>query len=103
MSELCEVESGKRSRNPLMAGKHRLNRGRHQVQHAAPHRAVEVVDARTRTGHFLTMDALAAGRLPQGRYIALCGQDVLPACLTEPGLSRCLSCVSIPSQRSGSS
>lgn len=88
-----------------MAGRHRIKERGHQVQHAAPHRAVEVVDARTRTGHFLTLDALAAGRLPQGRYIALCGQDVLPACLTEPGSGRCPSCVSvsIPSQRSRSS
>lgn len=73
------------------------------VQHTTRHRAVEVVDARTRTAHFLTRDALAAGRDPKGRYIALCGQDVLPASLVEPGSHRCPSCVSIPSQRSRSS
>lgn len=84
-----------------MAGRHRLT-GR-RVQHAAPHRAIEVVDARTRTTHALTDEALAAGRLPQGRYIALCGQDVLPAGLTEPGSSRCPSCAWIPRQRSRSS
>jgi hypothetical protein len=83
-----------------MAGKHRLRNRR--VQHTTRHRAVEVVDARTLTAHVLTMDALAAGRLPKGRYTALCGQDVLPACLTEPGRNRCPSCVSIPSQRSRS-
>lgn len=80
-----------------MAGKHRFKGW--QVQYSAPHRAVEVVDARTRTMHSLTEEALAAGRLSQGRYIALCGQDVLPAGLTEPGTRRCPSCVSIPSQR----
>lgn len=81
-----------------MAGRHRL-RGR-RVQRTSRHRAIEVVDARTLTAHFLTDDALAAGRLPKGRYIALCGQEVLPASLTESGHSRCPSCVSIPSQRS---
>jgi hypothetical protein len=85
-----------------MAGRHRI-KGR-QVQHAAPPQCpVEVVDARTRTAHSLTDEALAAGRLPQGRYIALCGQDVLPAGLTEPGSGRCPSCVWVPRQRSRSS
>jgi hypothetical protein len=86
-----------------MAGRHLL-RGRRQ--HGAQpfgQRAIEVVDARTRTAHSLTDEALAAGRLPHGRYIALCGQDVLPAGLTEPGSGRCPSCVPIPRQRLGSS
>jgi hypothetical protein len=85
----------------LMAGKHRL-KGR-RVQHTPRRRAIEVIDALTLTTHFLTTDAMAAGRLPEGRYTTLCGQDVLPACLTEPGSGRCASCVSIPRQRSGSS
>jgi hypothetical protein len=85
-----------------MTGRHRL-KGRSVVQRTARHRAIEVVDARTLTAHFLTLDALAAGRLPKGRYITLCGQNVLPASLTEPGRNRCLSCVSIPRQRSRSS
>ena len=80
-----------------MTGKHRLRDRR--GQRPTRHRAIEVVDARTLTAHFLTMDALAAGRLPQGRYITLCGHDGLPASLTEAGRSRCPSCVSIPSQR----
>jgi hypothetical protein len=84
-----------------MAGRHRL-KGR-RVQHTTRHRTIELVDARTLTAHFLTMDALAAGRLPKGRYITLCGQDVLPASLAEPGRNRCQLCVSIPSQRSRSS
>jgi hypothetical protein len=70
----------------------------------SPQRAVEVVDAHTLTTHLLTLDALAARRLPEGRYTALCGKDVLPACLTEPGSNRCSSCIScssIPSQRRG--
>ena len=82
-----------------MTGKHRLRNRRVQTQHITRHRAVEVVDARTLTTHFLTMDALATGRLPKGRYITLCGQDVLPASLVEPGRNRCLSCAPIPIQR----
>lgn len=66
-----------------MAGKHQLKN--RQVQHATPRSALEVVDARTLTAYVLTTDALNGGRLASGRYIALCGQDVLPACLSEPG------------------
>ena len=81
-----------------MPGKHRLKTRR--AEHTAPrHRPVEVVDAHTLTAHFLTHDALTAGRLPKGRDIALCGQDVLPASLVEPGRGRCSSCISIPTQR----
>jgi hypothetical protein len=81
-----------------MTGKHRLKSRR--TEHAARHRAIELVDARTLTAHLLTDAAIAAGRLPRGQYIARCGQDVLPASLAEPGRNRCLSCVSIPRQRS---
>ena len=80
-----------------MPGKHRL-KGR-RAEHTARHRAVELVDARTLTAHLLTDTAIAAGRLAKGRYIALCGQDVLPASLVEPGRRHFLSCVSIPTQR----
>lgn len=81
-----------------MIGRHRLRDRR--VQRTVRHRAIEVVDARTLTAHFLTMDALVAGRLPTGSYIALCGHDVLPASFTEAGRSCCPSCVLIPSQKS---
>lgn len=37
------------------------------VQRTSRHRAVEVIDSRTLTAHFLTDEALAAGRLPKGR------------------------------------
>lgn len=84
-----------------MTGRHRLRDRR--SPRTSRHRAVDVVNARTRTTHFLTIDALAAGRLPQSRSIALCGQDVVPASLTEAGGSRCTSCVSIPSQQSSTS
>ena len=86
-----------------MAGRHRLGRRRQQVAQPSSQRAIEVVDARTLTEHLLTMDLLTAGRLPHGRYTALCGEDVLPACLTEPGTGWCSACVAIPGQRLGSS
>jgi hypothetical protein len=79
-----------------MPAKHSL-----KTRRAERRRAVEVVDAHTFTAHFLTTDALAAGRHPKGRYIALCGREVLPAGLTEPGHGRCSSCVAIPAQRTG--
>jgi hypothetical protein len=47
-----------------MTGMHRP-KGRSVVQRTSRHRAIEVVDARTLTAHFLTVDALAAGRLPK--------------------------------------
>jgi hypothetical protein len=81
-----------------MPGKHRLKHRR--AEHTARHRTVEVIDAHTLTTHVLTNDAFAAGRLPKGSYTALCGQDVLPASLVEPGRGRCASCVSVPAQRS---
>jgi hypothetical protein len=83
---------------PPMPVKHRLKRRR--AEHTARHRTIKVIDAHTLTTHVLINDAFAAGRLLKGRYIALCGQDVLPASLVEPGRGRCSSCVSIPAQRS---
>jgi hypothetical protein len=82
-----------------MAGRHSFKRKR--AERTAHHRAAEVVDARTLRAHLLTPDALADGRHAAGRYIALCGQDVLPASLVEPGRGRCTSCSAIPAQRSG--
>jgi hypothetical protein len=87
-------------RGTIMPGRHSVKRKKAE---RAEHRGVaEVVDARTLRAHLLTPDALVAGKHAAGRYIALCGQDVLPASLTEPGRGRCPSCVSIPTQRSKS-
>ena len=100
------------STNPLLVRPPTLLRGttmpgRHSIKRKKAERAerrgiAEVVDARTLRAHLLTPDALVAGQHAAGRYIALCGQDVLPASLTEPGRGRCPSCVSIPAQRSKS-
>jgi hypothetical protein len=86
------------TRGPPMPAKHSIKRKR--AEQAAGHRTVEVIDAHTFTAHLLTDAALAAGQLAKGRYIALCGRDVLPVSLVEPGSGRCSSCVSIPVQRS---
>jgi hypothetical protein len=70
------------------AGKHRrADRGRRR-DHAIP-----IVDARTLTAHRVTDEAFAAGRRPEGRYVALCGLDVLPASLTVAEVRHCRGCV----------
>lgn len=86
-----------------MPGKHTLKRKK--AERAEYRRAAEVVDVRTLRAHLLTLDALAEGQYAAGRYVALCGQDVLPASLVEPGRERCASClahraVTVPIQRS---
>ena len=58
------------------------------------------VDAHTGVRHLLTPDAVAAGRVKAGRYIALCGAQVIPA-PTGSGV-KCQPCqiaAAIPTQR----
>ncbi len=66
-------------------------------------RTVELVDAGTLLTHLLTLDAHVTGLRPQGRYVALCGRDVLPAAMVEPGNGRychaCLASLVLPTQR----
>ena len=50
-----------------------------------------VTDARVGTGHLVTQDAMAAGRRA-GRYVALCGGEVLAASLTAGESGHCRSC-----------
>jgi hypothetical protein len=72
---------------------------------ASLRRTVDIVDLRTGTIHLLTSSAVAAGTNRTGRYVALCGADIICADdLTDPGFRRyCWSCRSvIPRQRSGS-
>lgn len=84
-----------------MAGRHTVRARRYG--RATWHRSVEVVDARTLTAHLLTAEALVAGRHPTGRYIALCGQAVVPVSLTEIEPNPCPACVLIPTQRTRTS
>jgi hypothetical protein len=82
--------------------KHRLTSRRTR---AARRHTVDMMDLRTGTIHLLTSSAAAAGTHRTGRYVALCGADVVRADdLTDPGFPRyCWSCRSvIPRQRSGS-
>ena len=78
-------------------GKHTRPRGRPPL--ALRPRLFAWVDLRTSITHFLTPDAAAAGRRSAGRYIALCGEDLIPASMTEPGRGYCEPCrTSIPTQ-----
>lgn len=83
-----------------MAKRRRLDRRRPTLRRRC---FIDMVDVRSLLTHLMTPDAAAAGL--RGRYIALCGADVIPASLTEPGQGRCEPCVrisvSIPNQRSG--
>lgn len=75
---------------------------RHQVM--PPRGMVEIVDIRTGQRHLLTPDAAAAGQQATSRhYHALCGTEILPAALVDPGTSYCWPCQStpIPTPRSG--
>ncbi len=76
-----------------------LRMGRHRQRRTGPaHRAPRRyglcawVDLTTLIEHLLTPDAAAAGRLGGGRYIALCGADVIPASMVEPGRGFCQPC-----------
>jgi hypothetical protein len=73
-----------------MAGKHR----RGAVHRPAPTRAprhIGIVDSRTHIQHLMTHEIAAAHR-HAGRYLALCGAQVLAASLTEPERRRCWMC-----------
>ena len=84
-----------------------LRTGRHRQRRPA-HRALRRselcpwVDLTTLIEHLLTLNAAAAGRLGGGHYIALCGAEVIPASMVEPGRGFCQPCraASIPTQRS---
>jgi hypothetical protein len=84
----------------MMAKHRRLDRRRPTLRRRG---FVDMVDVRSLLTHLMTPDAAAEG-LRSG-YIALCGANVIPASLAEPGQGRCEPCVrtsvSIPSQRSG--
>lgn len=83
-------------------GKHsKLRRHRHQM--APLSKMVEMVDIRTGRNRLLTPDAAAAGRQATGHYRALCGADILPAALVDPGTGYCWPCRSttVPTQRAG--
>ncbi len=55
-------------------------------------RTVELVDVATMQAHLLP--AAAADHRGDGHYVALCGTDVTPAAMVEPGRGYCRSCSS---------
>ena len=61
-------------------------------------RRIEMVD-HTGTAHFLTLAAAENG-LPQGRYIAICGENVVPAALIARQARYCRLCAPIHTQKS---
>jgi len=78
--------------------KHRLADRRARTRVPIPAHMMDMVDVGTGTIHLLTRDAAAD---PTGRYPALCGLDVLPAAMVDPGRRYCWNCRSastIPSQ-----
>jgi hypothetical protein len=76
-----------------MAGRHR--RRAHAAHAAVPGqrgtRPVGVTDARTRVEHLVPDESLLARR-HAGRFLAVCGAEVLAASLTAPGRGRCREC-----------
>lgn len=64
---------------------------------------VKWVELVTNIEHLLTRDATSAGTPGAGGYITLCGADIIPGAMVEPGRKRCQDCLAhvIPGQRRG--
>ena len=80
-----------------MAGRRRgvtARSARIPVVTAPPRLIAMMVDARTGTAHRVTDESVAAGRRAGGRYVAVCGAQVLAANLTMPERDQCPSCQS---------
>jgi hypothetical protein len=68
-----------------MAGQHSKRRGAQaQVPEQRGPRPLGITDAQTHLEHLVTEESLAAHR-HSGRFLALCGIEVLAASLTNPG------------------
>ncbi|HEY6422508.1 MAG TPA: hypothetical protein VIY28_04510 [Pseudonocardiaceae bacterium] len=75
-----------------MAGKHKRRAASVHPVASGP-RVILLTDARSRTAHRVTDDAAAAGRRSGGgRYVAVCGIEVLPASLATPERTHCSPC-----------
>lgn len=55
-------------------------------------RPIPVTDARDGTAPLVADDAVAAGRRAGGRYVAVCGVEILAASLATPERTHCRSC-----------
>jgi hypothetical protein len=83
----------RRAGRAVMAGKHRLHAraANAPVPGQRGTRPVGVTDARTRVEHLVRDESLVAQR-HTGRFVAVCGVEVLAASLTDPGRDRCRDC-----------
>ncbi len=71
-----------------MAGRHsKRRRAQAQIPAQRGSRALGITDAQTHLEHLVTDESLAAHR-HLGRFLALCGIEVLAASLTEPDRGR---------------
>lgn len=71
------------------SGRHRAGRRGRPVTSSAL--AQTMVDARTLTEHLIDFDTFTAVR-HQGRYVALCGTEVLAASMTTEERGHCREC-----------
>ena len=53
---------------------------------------IAVTDGLTRVTHRVSSEAMSAGRRAGGRYQAVCGVQLWPASLTDPGRECCPVC-----------
>jgi hypothetical protein len=72
-------------------GRHRRGATNRPMPSAHQHRPVRIVDARRSMEHLVTDESVVAHR-HAGRYLAVCGAQVLAASLTAPQRSRCPEC-----------
>jgi hypothetical protein len=73
------------------AGRHRRGVTHRPMPSAHQHRLIRIVDARTSMEHLVTDESVVAHR-HAGRYLAVCGAQVLAASLTAPQRSWCSAC-----------
>lgn len=79
-----------RRRSGMLARTLRRNEG---VAVPAPRSpGIAVTDGLTRVTHRVSSEAMSEGRRTGGRYQALCGLQLWPASLTDPGRGRCTAC-----------
>lgn len=75
-----------------MAGRHSKRGNAHPViPQQRGSRLVKITDAQTRVAHLMT-DLSAMEHRQAGRYLALCGVEVLAASLAERERGRCTPC-----------
>ncbi len=74
-----------------MAGRHSKRGARARISGQRGPRPIGITDARTRVEHLMT-DAVAMEHRHTGRYLALCGAEVLAASLLERHRSQCQPC-----------